>query len=301
MIYEYALEPEMVAKWGEKGKKHFQREFGLSQGRIVSRYPENWRELVWKSFSSEDQNEKYHLTELIFRLSEKQIKRKAFLWDNSKETWLENALNEHASHPFRAVLARNNKDNLPQVLDEDSLADDPCPGWDNPSDIPIQRTVEEMTSAVMCMLTLCRWIKFIDPHIDPTTYRYQMSMNSFLKILAGKRLAGPLESIEIHYKTEKYSLRYLEDVYKKKNIIPKGLKVTLFQWDDKQSEHMLHNRYILTNIGGVSFNHGLDIGGGTDVVHRLSMKTYESIYNEYIPATSPFDLEEEPIEITGKY
>ena len=100
MIYEYALEPEMVSAWGRlHNQRFFLREFGLGQGRLVSRYPKKWARKVWESFGGDNDMDKKRLEELLVRLQETMIKRKDCVWDDAQETWIENALLEHVRHP----------------------------------------------------------------------------------------------------------------------------------------------------------------------------------------------------------
>ena len=55
MIYEFALEPELVAQWGlRKNYKRFMEKFGLDQRRLASRFPKRWRNLVWDAFEQLD-------------------------------------------------------------------------------------------------------------------------------------------------------------------------------------------------------------------------------------------------------
>ena len=63
-----------------------------------------------------------------------------------------------------------------------------------------------------------------------------------------------------------------------KRIIPKGLKVTVFQWKERPNGQKLHNRYILTDLGGVSFHHGLDTGkeGEIDDITLLNLEQVQS-------------------------
>jgi len=117
MIYEYALDPELVATWGElKNCRFFAREFGLGQGKIVSRYPKSWAKKVWGSFNGTNDIERKRLEELLTRLQETTIKRKNYLYDEMHATWLENALVEHSRHPFRAIMTRDNHENRPEVI-----------------------------------------------------------------------------------------------------------------------------------------------------------------------------------------
>ena len=51
MIHEYALEPELVASWHDRMQfRFFIGQFGFGTGRVVSRYPKQWRELVLEEF-----------------------------------------------------------------------------------------------------------------------------------------------------------------------------------------------------------------------------------------------------------
>ena len=58
----------------------------------------------------------------------------------------------------------------------------------------------------------------------------------------------------------------------------------------------MHNRYVLTDIGGVQFGTGLDEGeeGTTDVVSRLDAEPYEKRYQDYAEPGFSFDPDGEP-------
>jgi len=67
----------------------------------------------------------------------------------------------------------------------------------------------------------------------------------------------------------------------------------------------LHNRYILTDIGGVRFGAGLDEnrddpGGDTDEVSLMNRETYLKRWDQYASEEPAFELGEEPIIIVGK-
>ena len=59
-------------------------------------------------------------------------------------------------------------------------------------------------------------------------------------------------------------------------IVSEGIQVHIIRWREKDGGEKLHNRPILTDIGGVSFGAGLDDGadGETDEVMLLEDKTY---------------------------
>jgi hypothetical protein len=86
MIYEYALEPEMVATWGTVNNyRFFLREFGLGTGRLVSHYPRAWMKKVWISFDGRNEMDKKRLEELLSRLKETMVKRTNCCWDERQK------------------------------------------------------------------------------------------------------------------------------------------------------------------------------------------------------------------------
>lgn len=299
MIAEYALEPEMVATWGDRqNHRYFKGKFGSGQGRLVSRYPKKWAKKVWESFAGGSEMEKKRLEELLARLQETMIKRKDFVWDQSL-TWLDNASHEHARYPFRAVLARNNPAARPEILCEDRLDASPCPEWDSPHNIVVNRRTQDMTAAVRQMLACSRWVKFIDPHVSPGRRDYRLALGAFMDILAGERPVGPPEFIEIHTGLHGAEAEFLRNKFQE--LIPNGLQVTLYQWQERTGGQKLHNRYILTDLGGVIFHHGLDAGadGDIDEISRLAIGPYLLRCRQYDPANSAFDQAAAPLEITG--
>ncbi|MDM8536034.1 hypothetical protein QUF70_04710 [Desulfobacterales bacterium HSG17] len=301
MINEYALEPEMVATWGAiHNSRFFLHEFGLSQGRLISQYPKKWAKKVWESFDEVDQNDRRRLVELLVQFKKTMIKRKNYIWDDAQNSWLGNALLEHDRHPFSNVMAKSNPGNRLEILSEEALGDSPCPGWENPHGALVNRKAQDMAASVGVLLSHCRWVKFIDPYFSKCRRNHKLSMLAFLKVFAMERPVGPPEKIEIHTRWNGTTMNYLNDFYEK--IIPKGLQGTLYQWRQKPGGPRLHNRYILTNLGGVSFQHGLDIGevGETDDVTRLDLNQFDSHCKQYDPQNPAFDQAAQPIVINGK-
>jgi len=302
MIFEYALEPEMVSTWGDLlNYRYYIREFGSEQGRLVSRYPKKWVKKVWESFVGCSVMERKRLEELLAQMKYTMVKRRDYVW-NDAETWLTNVSVEHARHPFRAVLVRSNPTNQPEILDEEILATPSCPAWDNSHGMIVKRDAEEMAEAIKNMLACSRWVKFIDPYISPSRSDYRPSLQAFLKILASERPVGPPDLIEIHTGLHSATADFLKQKYL--NIIPSGLQVTVYQWKTIPNEQELHNRYVLTDLGGVSFLHGLDTGRGGnnfDDVNRLSFDQYTLRCKQYNPVTPAFDQAAEPLIITSNF
>lgn len=294
MFYEYALDPQVVSTWGERDNyRFFKREFEFGRGRLVSRYPKKWIKKVWEHAKPKSDIEQKRLEILLKGLGEIMVKRVNPQWDGSGSDWLKNALVEHKRFPFHAILAQENHRG-PQVITEDEVVDQ-HELWDLPHDMPVKREANEMARAISGLLTYSKWIKFIDPYISKAKREYKRSISAFLKILAGQRPVGPPFSVELHAKPCGVSKDFLCDFYSK--IIPPDLKVTLFLWNEKPGGQKFHNRYILGDIGGVAFGHGLDEGRGCemDYLTRLGEEQYDLCCKQYNRNSVFFDLIEDPL------
>ena len=154
-----------------------------------------------------------------------------------------------------------------------------------------------MTDAIKSMLSLCTWVKFIDPYFSACKQGHKKSLKAFLTILKAERPVGPPRSIEIHTRGDAATTEFITDSYKP--IIPTGLKVIIFQWQERPGGQKLHNRYILTDLGGISFQHGLDTGavGETDDIARLYHDQYTLRCMQYDINTPEFDEAAQPLVI----
>ena len=72
------------------------------------------------------------------------------------------------------------------------------------------------------------------------------------------------------------------------SIVPRGIKIRLIRWDQ---DH-LHNRFILTDSGGLKFSHGLDEHNSRppkhDIVDLLEQEPYQAMWKEYQRDSSHF-------------
>ncbi len=316
MIYEYALEPELVCTWNERLICIFIKDhFGPDRGRLVSRYPKRWKKLVWDAYQEMKasrpqtqreqaliQTEEKNLTELLQRLGDVMIKRHDYVWETNKP-WLANAVNEHARVPFHAIIAKEKCNDLPHVLCLEDLDEEKTPLWAVAGGLSVKRKAENMANAVSAMLSNCTKAIFIDPHFGPENLRHHRTLKAFLNALMHNRGGHAPTKVEVHT-----SAKSAPDFFKTEcenqmpHNIPHGLCVRFIRWKERQGGEKLHNRYILTDIGGVIFNVGLDEGneGETDDVTLMDRKQYELRWNQYTGSNPAFELVDDT-DIVGNY
>jgi len=321
MIYEYALQPELVCTWTDHPVcSLIVGQFGLDRGRLVSRYPSQspsqWKELVLESYERKDnlrtntqteqakkQWERKRLEELLQRLGDVFIKRDKPLWTNGRD-WLSNAITEHHRGKFRAILASENIDGMKEVLTINDLHDN-NQLWSVPQGgIAVSRNPEKMAAVVAPLLRSARNIIFVDPYFQPNNKKNRKPLELFLKVMAAARNVTEKRLVEVHCNANKcgeYGWFKAECESNLPNIVPITMKIRIFLLQEKRDGEALHNRYILTEIGGIGFGYGLDEGrrGQNDDLYLMGCLQHAMRWSQYADKRA-FDIQGEPIEIVGR-
>lgn len=305
MIHEYALEPEMVAAWHDPDKYDcFFKEFGSDTGRLVSRYPKRWVKLVWEAFENEfgktaSPLEKKRVQKLVKQFNTLRVSRPGCFWDDSGN-WLANAENEHTRKPFHTIIARNNPRTHPHVIHEADILNETATTWKIERQKIVQRTAEAMAECVAPMLRCATKILFVDPHFRATEERFRKPLAAFLRIIETR--ASEL-TIELHT-ADRDDAPSWEEFQKECRaklppILPAGATLTVHRWKNREDGDKMHNRYILTDLGGVEFGHGLDEGdpGTTDDVSRFEAGPYNRRWNDYAGPGFAYDRDGKPFSV----
>jgi hypothetical protein len=284
MIKEYAIDPELVAAWAKDRKdyKYFWESFEMDKGRFVTQLPKDWDRRAHKSLGRVEDQSQGRLIEIINRLKEVQIKRTRTKDYPGK--WHENALVENERFPFHAILVKENKGRHPKLHGNHTLGELNEDIWQVETGKIINRDAKDMSDAVRSMLLLCKWVKFVDPYLCSCSSNYKASMKSFFEIIFSNRPVGELERCEMHTSSlERHKCkptRTIEEFYS--GILPSNGSVNIFQWQEKNPSD-LHNRFILTDLGGVSFPNGLATGNRNNIenISLLPKKDWEEFKKIY--------------------
>ena len=308
MFHEFALEPGVVAYWCDRaGYSAFMKRFGIDARRIVSRYPKRWVSEFETAFIQKYPNASYQQklrkTELINFLTKNTVKRSAVNYDGTIR-WLENAESEQSQRPFGGIVAEDNPRGNPAVTVIRS-ADDILEKLDllPPGSYVVKRTAEDMAAVVMPLLRCCNYAVFVDPHFDAKK-RFIEPFRHFMTQLVCNRVAASTPTIELHLavdnqmnppQEQREAAQRIAALQRQlPEVIPTGHKIKVVVWRERLRGQKLHNRYILTDIGSVSFGVGLDCNEEsfhqsleqfqTDDVSCLSETHHDSRWSEYISA-----------------
>jgi len=304
MIYEYAIEPTLAVAWGKSQSEfeYYYEKFGLGQSKIMSEFPKfkNWRKQFKQAAAGAQDFELQRITALFNLLVERRIIREGFTYDGTT-SWLENAETENDRCPFQAILSSENPRKHKSVLSQTSVKSSNL--WKTVEQDYCPRMSENMAQLVLPILSNCSRLYLIDPHFGPENPRHRRPIEAFLKCMANNRFGKPLpDCIEIHT-SDKAAFEFFKDTCQEKlpALIPSGYRVKLKRWIARPGGEKFHQRFILSDIGGVEVDPGLDDGneGESFKVMLLKRKMFEKHWQDFIAAHA-FDLAEAPLEIFGK-
>lgn len=304
MIYEYAIEPEALVELASNklACRYIKDNFGEGQPRIFGIYPKKWIKKCFKASYQLDDNARKRM-EVLFRHLEGYSVKRANSAYTRQVPWLTNAVNEHQRHNFKGILATSRITDLDDIfllIDEIDNWQTLQP-WQGARSMRVARSAHAMTMAVAPLLQIAQEIHFIDPHFSASTDRKFIQPFAAMLRVANNDVYKSEKNITYHVSC-KWDYGTFKN-YCEKNLpmnISSGMKVYFKRWRKKTRGEKLHDRFILTNIGGVSFSTGLDAGeeGETTGISLLDRDERLKIWDQYVRNDSSFELEKE-FTITG--
>lgn len=275
MFKEIAIEPAAVAS-SSLCFKYIIEKFGISEGRLIAAFPSKWKRQVFEA-AKEQLKGTTDLSRLELRLgklSNESFFRRGRPGDGCSENWLAAAIAEHARVPFDAIISVDSSESPIVVavgeVDDEHYCLQPNRQWH------IDRDSASMASCCEYLLSNSHHIKLVDPHFDLNKARYRRPFAEFLKHVK------PGATIDV-FRGDDYgvpfAIHHLEAVLDA--IKPPGIQVRMFF----QPQGAMHNRFVLTNAGGLYFLTGLDDKDHgdcvTDEVGLLEHAVWQVQWNRY--------------------
>jgi len=248
MIREFALEPEVVAQ-SYRDCRYFLEKFGVEYGRLISRFPKNWKRLAYEAAQKKHSG----LVELSrIEASLSGMRADALLESRRpggdvNQTWITRALIEHERLPFAGIIALDAPTSSRDVLLAGDL-DENVERFHATGQRHIKRTSDDLVACIRPLLRCARTVKLIDPYFKPSEGRYDRPLNKLLREL------NPGTIVEVHRADDGLPGNLQHWFRGIPQMLPKGIGLRVFLHDEK----VMHNRFILTDLGGASFGTGLD-------------------------------------------
>lgn len=301
MIHAYAIEPQVAATWGRREEfRYIHDKFGVGTPRVLLELPafSKWKKAVYGAaldlgLSETDMKR----VEELFRIFGDHRSRRPDAVYDGLITWLENAEREHARRACAGIIAASNPRSNPAVMGTAQL-DGTEPRWHRESGGVIARTPDAMAAALLALLSNASQVHMVDPHFGPENARYRKVIEALLVAMA---TSGRPASVRVHC-SEKSALAFFEsEAAKMAARLPHGATVEFVRWSQRAGSEKLHNRYVLTDIGGVALGTGLDEGqaGETDDVLLLPPAQYARRWAQYAGEDGTFDRVDRPSPVTG--
>jgi hypothetical protein len=259
MFYEYAIDPEILSDL--TNIRTFFESFRNRPSRLISDLPKKWIQDAFCAINKMPHEDcppvmRKTLKENLRKLSMNNLcnNRAVEEWDRN-QGWVDYALTEHQKHPFSAILSSDNEAKE-TVYSFSNLFYSVPAYWDSPTQLHVKRNADEMITAIMPLLRVSKIVLLVDPHFSftlPSWDRYRAILQKLIELSGEFNYGKGISSIDIHTSDRKGGLQSQLN-QKVRPFLPVGITIRCFQWPENQ----MHDRFILTDVGGVSFGHGLD-------------------------------------------
>lgn len=259
MIHEYALDPEAILRWNDRlTRKLVLEAFRSGSGRVPACLPSKWARQLINESEIEDQNERKQFIEFVRALDLKKSKRQATVWDGGARTWLENILLEHNARSFHAIVTPQAVEGCAQAIGVDVDLD--AGPWTVARSRRIPRTAEALASAVAPLLFSTRTVTIVDPVFRPV-HRFDAGIQRLLAASANPAFTTEVRILMREDNGDRPWPAMMErDCDRLGPFVPARVILEVIYAPAANIGARLHNRFILTDEGGVMLGDSIDEG-----------------------------------------
>lgn len=293
MFYECAISPEALFEIAidRRNYRDFVKGFSTGGNFLYSELPKlkrNKKQLLEFLNANHSELQEKRLEDLIIFLKKNKVSR---VYDYVGDvSWLENISAVNRIEQFDHVVSSTPYENI-NVINLDNFFE-----LNYARQRIVARVAADMTSIISCLLKTSNYIIIVDPYFSHKQ-RWWNVFISLIRMSVNNSYKKTLK-IDVVFDGNKESsptVDYLADKLNRENLaFPDDFTfaVTFKSLAAREGNERLHNRYILSNVAGVCFTHGLDEGEGTDDVSILSEEGYNRRWEHYT-TNNVFDLIEE--------
>jgi len=317
MHKEYAVDPDALSSW--MNLLVLSNGIGFDLGRLIVGCPghREWCTQVLKTIQSiegEKQQEAVELLKLLMFEKKAVVKKRPNEW-SPRTTWLQNVLAEEeapAGLVFDGIVTRKgDEDSHRKCVSIDCLTEQ-HPIWKCDRDVKRERTSDAFVGVSRRLLQYSSHIVFVDPYFSPMKESFATPFKDLLKaIFAGLSPDYPVKRVECHFSAEARQKRdrapvdpptaqEVQNDFEQQfaHLIPEDQQLVVRRWKDATDK--MHARYILTDLGGIRFDHGLDKGKGTSDITRIDEQLRRDRWKDYVTSPVFEAVDPAPIEIRGR-
>lgn len=314
MIHEYAIDPAFLLNIVDQATLCERLIHGLAIGKpcVAAGYPndlgDNAHALAKAQLDAARdpkaiarcQTRLKQVTDLASRLTHTTTKR------HDAVPWEQNFAPEHQRFPFAGILSPKPSVSGEPCRNLDWLRTPACPLWTCPSSDCVSRNAQALNEILLPLLQNAAVMTFVDPYFFPNKRfgePYKLHIASIAAASHVRVQGSRALTLVCAVDTGKTACPAAEFKHSCEGILPswlpKGLTLNIYRIKSFPGKQEVHNRYILTDIGGVSFGHGTDRSDNDsyDDINLLSARQFSHWKAAYTPGSSHFDWSEPPVTI----
>lgn len=287
MFKEIAVEPDVMAHW-EWFLKLYDK-FGYHEGMLLAEFPASWRREVIKRARElviEGVNQEVKVSSMVARMQKDSFKEGLYSGGrhpSSHAAWLDMAKNQ--SPPFHAIVAcLTGNCQPPLVAAKEFFWEDPLLAAKRQARIP--RNAASLVGAAEKLLRKAKEIRFIDRYFNP---KKPEKRNPFVWLVDYLHRYNP-EARRLQIYTQLVLEEAAPCDYDRflEHELPTGFSLEVFFLEKLEGGENLHPRFLLADVGGLQYDHGLDEGNGTCLVNVLERDLKRQLWDEYSPDSKVF-------------
>ena len=258
----------------------------------MARVPEQWAKMAMQHVATtDDEILLAAITDLLFYL-EMEGTSPRLSWNEGYD-WYTNVGLCHEEQSFHAILSNNRHRFHPRCHDailsmEEVLAmkaEGSAGKWACEFGDYVRRTSAAMVTRVEGIMQMGHEIVFVDPYFSPRSGYYDRPMAAFFNQIVKRDRQQP-RRIDIVCSRRRCSPSWTDDECRGwlARVASPYLPVRVFTVDDDDESQRLHDRYILSELGGVQFGHSLTESNRVDnrvTISGLARGAYEQIWSIY--------------------
>lgn len=275
MHKEYAVEPAAIGQSWDSFRYLIEK-FGFSEGRVISRFPSKWERRVLEAADAAGvpPMARQRIVDKLRAKKDFALFRNGRVYDPDLPTWIENAIASNAEEPFHAILVAETHDGDNCICTND--LDDTHPLFGVPRTADVPRTAIALASACSVLLQAAREVDIVDPYlfnIMHSSRGYRETIRHLLGVLSDTSSDSNL-TVRLHYGNIAGTCPSQVDVMENagawfRGLIPPSITVHFIAWDKRPRGEDFHDRFVLTNRGGLQIGSGLGAVGS----HRHALIT----------------------------
>lgn len=306
MFEEFAIDPASFAQW--EFFKELRDKFGLDKGRLIADFPhKGWKKtvasLIAANHAKANPVRNASTLEAWLRspdgMADSRFVRRKRPYEPEKK-WVVNAVGQ--AETFHAVLSDEKLDLDNAIHLTETLCLSEHPNFQVETQPRIPRTNEDLIEVAMPLLRHARMVKWVDRFFDPSDPRKSGPFKHMLHWLRDE--VSHLRNIELHTERSDSFSEHTKTYYRREleKMLPPGFQTKVFFW--KSATENLHPRFLLTDVGGLQYDYGLDRGSvptETTIVVLADRKRWEDEWRRYSTDSEDLDIDlsKHVLEVTG--